>query len=233
MVEIAPNNLIASTILTAAHTVPATRLGRRFFAPITRLGSGDGVALTFDDGPNRDLNRFLGLLEEAQARATFFVVGEQVERFPGSLREVISRGHQVGVHCHKHVDHLRLSPGQVLEDMRRSKEIVEEAAGQQVEFFRPPYGRFSLSSWMEASRQGWKNVLWTWKRDAGDWNPRATPRSIANKVGSPDPGDIILLHDSDRYAYPGSTRNTLAALPIILEKIHDRGLRTRTIGEML
>lgn len=233
MFKVNPNSFVASTILTAAHAVPATRVGRRFFPPITRLRSGDGVALTFDDGPDRDLEQFLELLEESGAKATFFVVGEQVERSPGSLREVISRGHQVGIQCHQHVDHLRLSPGQVLEDMRRSKEVVEEATGQRVRLFRPPYGHFSLSSWMEASRQGWKKVLWTWKRDARDWDPQTTPKSIANKIGSPDPGDIILLHDSDRYAYPGSTRKTLEALPAILERIHDRGLRACSIQEML
>lgn len=233
MAKIGLSSLVASTILTAAHAVPATRIGRRFFPPITRLASGDGVALTFDDGPDRELDRFLDLLEEAEARATFFVVGEQVERAPDSLREVISRGHQVGIHCYKHVDHLRLTPSQVLEDMRRSKEIVEEVSWQRVKLFRPPYGHFTLSSWMEASQQGWKNVLWTWKRDARDWDPQTTPKSIANTICSLEPGDIILLHDSDRYAYPGSTRKTLEALPAILERIHDRGLRARSIQEML
>lgn len=233
MVEVNPNSLVGSTILTVAHAAPETRVGRRLFPSINRLRSSDGVALTFDDGPDRDLEQFLELLKEAGARATFFVVGEQVERFPSSLREVVSRGHQVGVHCYKHVNHLRLTPSQVLEDMNRSKEVIEEAAGQRIKLFRPPYGRFSLSSWTEASRQGWDKVLWTQKRDAKDWDLQTTPEAIANKIGPSEPGDIILLHDSDRYAYPGSTRKALEVLPAILERIHDRGLRACSIQEML
>lgn len=222
-----------SRALAAAHAIPATRLGRRLFPATTRLGSTDAVALTFDDGPGRCLEQFLEVLEGAGATATFFVVGEQVESAPDRLREIVSGGHHVGVHCYRHLDHLHLTPNQVLEDMRRAKQVVEDATGRPTQLFRPPYGHFSMSSWLEAGRQGWKRILWTLDRNPRDWEAGATPTSIAGNVGWPEPGDIILMHDSDRYAHPGSWRNTLKALPRVLERLHSRELQARSITEML
>ncbi|MBV9454135.1 MAG: polysaccharide deacetylase family protein, partial [Rubrobacter sp.] len=168
------------------------------FPAITRVRAEETLALTFDDGPDRGLDSFLGLLEEAKARATFFVVGEQVKHAPERLKEIAFHGHEIAVHCHRHRNHLRLTPAQVKEDMHRAKKTIEEAAERPTRLFRPPYGVFSLASWIESSRLGWERVLWTrWGRD---WEARATPRSIADTIGRPEAGDILLLHDSDRYA---------------------------------
>ena len=201
------------------------------FPAITRVRADDAVALTFDDGPGRGLDSFLRLLEEAKARATFFVVGEQVEHAPERLKEIVVRGHEIAVHCHRHRNHLRLTPAQAKEDMRRAKGIIEEAAERPTRLFRPPYGVFNLASWMESSRLGWERVFWTrWGRD---WETWATPGSITDKIGYPEAGDILLLHDSDRYATPGSWRNTLGALPAILERIFEMNLLTLPVGELL
>jgi peptidoglycan/xylan/chitin deacetylase (PgdA/CDA1 family) len=224
----------ASATLFAAHAAPASARfspGRHFFPAITRVRSEDAVALTFDDGPDRGLEAFLGLLKEHGARATFFVVGEQVTRAPSRLEEILSCGHEIAVHCHRHRNHLRLTPGQTVEDMRRAREVIEEAAGCFTRLFRPPYGLFNLASWLEADRQGWRRVLWTrWGRD---WEALATPRYIADKTGWPEAGDILLLHDSDRYAARDSWRNTLGALPIILERLSALGLLARPVGTLL
>ena len=225
---------LISLALLAMYEVPAVSFfprGRLLFPAITRTGAGDAVALTFDDGPDRGLDAFLGLLKGTGARATFFVVGEQVERDPGRLKEIVSCGHEVAVHCHRHRNHLRLTPRQVVGDMRRAGRVIEEAAQRPARFFRLPYGVFNLASWLESDRQGWERVLWA--RWGKDWEALATPRSIADEIGWPEPGDILLLHDSDRYATPGSWRNTLGALPIILERLRARGLRVRSVGELL
>lgn len=222
-------------ILLAAHAAPASALyplGRLLFPAVSRVATGDeAVALTFDDGPDRCIESFLAALEEAGARATFFAVGEQVERDPGRLREIVSRGHEVAVHCHRHRNHLRLTPRQTVEDMRRAGAIVEEASGRPTRLFRPPYGVFNLASWIEADRQGWERVLWT--RWGKDWEVRATPRSVADEIGRPEAGDVLLLHDSDRYSASGSWRKTLGALPVILERLRDSGLRALPVGELL
>jgi peptidoglycan-N-acetylglucosamine deacetylase len=220
--------------LLAMYEAPAVSLfswGRLIFPALTQTGAGDAVALTFDDGPDRGLDAFLELLEGAGARATFFVVGEQVERDPGLLEEIVSCGHEVAVHCYRHRNHLRLTPRQVVEDMRRAGGIIEEAAQRPVHLFRPPYGVFNLASWIEAGRQGWERVLWS--RWGKDWEDSSTSLTIADEIGWPEPGDILLLHDSDRYATPHSWRNTLGALPTILERIDAKRVRARPVEELL
>lgn len=224
-----------STAALAAHAAPAVAFfpaGRLAFPAITRVETArDAVALTFDDGPDPCLGSFLEVLEEAGVRATFFVVGEQVERDPGRLGEILGRGHEVAVHCYRHRNHLRLTPRRTVEDMRRARAVIEDASGRPARLFRPPYGVFNLASWREAGRQGWERVLW--ERWGRDWEARATPRTVAEKIGRPEAGDVLLLHDSDRYAAPESWRATLGALPIILERLSSLGLRARSVGELL
>jgi peptidoglycan/xylan/chitin deacetylase (PgdA/CDA1 family) len=202
-------------VLLAAHAAPANRLGRLFLPVTTRLKTDSAVALTFDDGPDHGLDMFLDLLERAKARVTFFVVGEQAERAPSKLQEIVSCGHEVGVHGYRHRSYLFLTPSQAMEDMRRAKGVIE-------------------ASWLEAGRQGWERVLWS--REARDWDAQATPQSIVDSVGWLEAGDIILLHDTDRYfsnAAPGSQRNTLRALPIILERVSTLSLQACSVGELL
>jgi peptidoglycan-N-acetylglucosamine deacetylase len=208
-----------------------SRVKRRLFRPIERLRSDDAVALTFDDGPDRELDSFLSILGEAGAQATFFVVGEQVERSPSKLQEIVSCGHEVAVHCYRHRNYRQLRPAQAVEDMRRARAVIEDMAERCTERFRPPFGSFSLASWLEASRQGWERVLWT--RDSRDWEARATPQFIVDSIGWPNGGDIILLHDSARYAISPSSHNTLKALPVILERISTLGLAARSIHAIL
>lgn len=225
---------LLTTGLVVAHALPAVAVtppGRVLFPTVTRIAVRDAVGLTFDDGPDRSLDAFLRALDAAGARATFFLMGEQVARAPSRAAEIVAAGHEVGVHGYRHRNHLRLAPWQVVEDLRWGRETIEAATGRLTRLYRPPYGVFTTWSWLEAGHQGWVRVLWArWGRD---WEARATPGSIAARIGEPRPGEVLLLHDSDRYSAPGSWRNTLGALPIILERAAAAGLAARPVGELL
>ncbi|HUZ02888.1 MAG TPA: polysaccharide deacetylase family protein [Thermomicrobiaceae bacterium] len=225
---------VLSPSLLVAHALPAVAItppGRLLFPTVTRIAVDDALALTFDDGPDRSLDAFLRALDRAAARATFFLMGEQVARAPSRAAEIVGAGHEVGVHAYRHRNHLRLAPWQVADDLARARSTIEDATGRLTRLYRPPYGVFSAWSWREAGRQGWVRVLWArWGRD---WEARATPESIAARIGEPRPGDVLLLHDSDRYGAPGSWRNTLDALPTILERAAAAGLMVRPVGELL
>jgi peptidoglycan/xylan/chitin deacetylase (PgdA/CDA1 family) len=188
-------------------------------------GAG-GVALTFDDGPHpQGTPLVLDTLREAGASATFFLVGEQVVRHPALAAEIVAAGHRVELHCHRHRNLLRLTPRQFLADADRARAVIEEASGQSIADYRPPYGIFSGAALVAARRRGWRPVLWSrWGRD---WTRRATARSIAScaTAGIRD-GDIVLLHDADHYSASGSWARTAAALPIILEELDRRELKT-------
>jgi len=220
----------AGLALAAAYAAPAAfRLPPAgvLFRPLTRV-EGNRVALTFDDGPAHSTERFLEVLQERGVRATFFVVGEQVEANPGILEEIASCGHEIGLHCHRHRNHLRLGPKATLEDLRRGAGIIEEVLGRRVALYRPPYGVFNAASWSWCGRRGYRRVLWS--RWGKDWEEGATPSSVLRNLGSPEAGEIVLLHDADRYSAPGSWRNTLAALPELLEQLSERGIGAGPVG---
>jgi peptidoglycan/xylan/chitin deacetylase (PgdA/CDA1 family) len=184
-----------------------------------------GVAITFDDGPHpQGTPLVLEILREAGAPATFFLAGEQVERRPALAAEIVAAGHRVELHCHRHRNQLRLTPGELLEDAERARAAIGEATGAEVGDYRPPYGIFSASGLRAVRRRGWRPVLWSlWGQD---WKRRATARSIAEKAtGGATAGDILLLHDADFYSAGGSWARTAAALPAILDELGGQGLR--------
>lgn len=189
----------------------------------------DGVALTFDDGPHpHGTVSVLEALREHRASATFFLAGEQVERRPALAAEIVAAGHRVELHCHRHRNQLRLTPGMLLEDAERGRAAIEEATGQAIADYRPPYGIFSASGLRAIRGRGWRPVLWSkWGRD---WDRRATPDSITGRVtAGVSAGDVLLLHDADYYSARGSWVGTAAALSKILELLEARGLKSRLL----
>jgi peptidoglycan/xylan/chitin deacetylase (PgdA/CDA1 family) len=196
---------------------------------VTMRDGGEGVALTFDDGPHpQGTPAVLETLREYGARATFFLAGEQVQRRPALAREIVAAGHQVELHCHRHRSQLRLSARALLEDSERGRTVIEDATGQRVSDYRPPLGIFSATGLRAIRSRGWRPVLWSrWGRD---WDARATPLTITRRVASDArAGDVLLLHDADFYSARGSWVRTTAALPMILETLAARGLESRLL----
>jgi peptidoglycan/xylan/chitin deacetylase (PgdA/CDA1 family) len=189
----------------------------------------DGVALTFDDGPHpQGTPAVLEVLRERGATATFFLVGEQVERYTALVAEIVAAGHEVELHCFRHRNNLRLGPGGFLEDAERALAAIEAASGRTVTCYRPPYGVFSAATLGAVRRRGLRPVLWSrWGRD---WDRGATAESIARRSSAGiAAGDIVLLHDADYYSARGSWVRTAAALPLILDEIESRGLKTASL----
>jgi peptidoglycan/xylan/chitin deacetylase (PgdA/CDA1 family) len=190
-------------------------LARLFGIPL-RLPGPRGLALTFDDGPHPEgTPAVLEQLEQAGVRATFYLVGEQVERRPSLAAEIAAAGHEIGIHGYRHTLLLRRSPGALRDDLDRAAATIGEATGQSSRSYRPPYGVFSLAG-LQLARERWEPLLWTrWGRD---WEARATPGSIARRATRDlGPRDVVLLHDADTYSVEGSWRQTVAALPAVLE----------------
>ena len=217
---------VVNSVPSLAPVVPP--LGRRLGVVLREEGL-DGVALTFDDGPHpQGTPAVLELLREAGAAATFFLAGEQVERRPALVAEIVAAGHRVELHCHRHRNQLRLTPRSLLDDAERARAAIEDATGQAIADYRPPYGIFSASGLRAVRRCGWRPVLWSkWGRD---WDANATPESIARRcTAAVRAGDVVLLHDADYYSAPGSWARTVAALPAILEALESRGLSSRLL----
>jgi peptidoglycan/xylan/chitin deacetylase (PgdA/CDA1 family) len=196
---------------------------------VLRQDELDGVSITFDDGPHpHGTVSVLETLREHGAQATFFLAGEQVERRPSLAAEIVAAGHRVELHCHRHRNQLRLTPRMLVEDAERGRAAIEEATGQAIADYRPPYGIFSAGGLAAVRRRGWRPVLWSqWGRD---WARRATPESITRRAtAGVRAGDILLLHDADYYSARGSWIGTAAALSKILELLEARGLKSRLL----
>jgi peptidoglycan/xylan/chitin deacetylase (PgdA/CDA1 family) len=187
------------------------------------------VALTFDDGPDpRYTERFLSAL--GGERATFFVLGMNVRQWPHLAKAMADAGHELASHGDSHRTMTRVLPQGTVRDLRQARETIIQATGAAPRFYRPPFGRFNLASWIETSRLGMRRTLWT--AGARDWEQEATPALIADRIlDAAEPGTILLLHDSD--GDPGAPENTLAALPAILQGLRQRGLRPVTLSELV
>jgi peptidoglycan-N-acetylglucosamine deacetylase len=198
---------------------------RRLFGVRATIDRDDAVALTFDDGPHPEGTRaILAALERVRARATFFLVGEQVERSPDVAAEIVAAGHEVGVHCQEHRNLMRLTPRQVREDLDRATDVIAKATGSELRFYRPPYGILTMAALAYARNAGWEIFLW--RREGKDWEAGATPASIAERIlRRLAPGDVILLHDADHYSVAEGWRDTAGAVPLLLQELERRGLQ--------
>src|SRR5262249_38833509 len=149
--------------------------------------------------------------------------GRMLEAAPSLGRELAEAGHEIAVHGWEHRCMLLRGPAATYDDLARAMECIVTVTGTVPRWYRPPYGVLSASALRAARRLGLTPVLWTnWGRD---WTRSATPASVlATVTRDLDGGGTVLLHDSDCTSAPESWRNTLGALPPLLDEISERGL---------
>lgn len=191
-----------------------------------RLGLGSskrhynsGVAITFDDGPDPVYTpEILNILARYQVPATFFVVGEKAVKHPELIQQILAQGHQLGLHCQRHLHAWALNPRRTFHLWDEGAANLENLTGQRVELIRPPWGTFNLALWYWLKRNKRRAVLWS--AEGHDWLKKRSPWQIASRVlKRTKPGVIIVLHDSG-----GELRapeNTIQALPILCQKIKE------------
>ncbi|MEV0397964.1 polysaccharide deacetylase family protein [Polymorphospora rubra] len=221
----APALLAAGLLVHAAPVVTSlTGLRRRAFPALSGVGDPAGIALTFDDGPDRrSTPAFLRLLTELDVRATFFLLGRMLNRDPGLGREIVARGHEVAVHGWDHRCLLWRSPRSVYGDIARARDRIADATGAVPRWYRPPYGLLTAGALVTCRRLGLQPRLWTaWGRDweAGG-SATSVQRTVFRTLGA---GGTVLLHDSDCASAPESWRATLRAVPGVVEWARERNL---------
>jgi peptidoglycan-N-acetylglucosamine deacetylase len=198
---------------------------RALSLPRTLAGAA-GVALTFDDGPHPEgTPAVLEALAAAGAHATFFVIGEQVQRRPELVTRILAEGHAVALHGYVHRLQLRLTAAAVSDDIRRGAAVLQDATGLAPAWHRPPYGIYSPAGLRAAREAGLSPLLWSrWGRD---WRKFTTPgRIVRRATRAVIGGDVILLHDADFYSARHSHRRTVAALGPLLSELQRRKLGT-------
>uniref|UniRef100_UPI002796045C polysaccharide deacetylase family protein n=1 Tax=Actinomadura roseirufa TaxID=2094049 RepID=UPI002796045C len=181
------------------------------------------VALTFDDGPGPVTRRLLAALAARQARATFFVVGDNAAVDPGLVRAAAAGGNEIGNHTQGHRDLTRMPILQINSDVQRTEDVLRAALGRCTHLLRPPYGATNSTVAGVAKSLGLVQVLWN--ADPRDWRERSA-RAVADRVVDlARPGAVVRLRDGHR--------PTADALPEILRRLANKGYAFVTVSELM
>jgi len=189
------------------------------------------VALTFDDGPGPIYTaQVLAILRRYGVTATFFMIGENVEKYPDVLRQVLAEGHHLGNHTWSHPDLGKRSDTQVREEIERTNDIIARAGCTQPPgLFRAPYGYFTPASFAVCADLGLRPV--SWSVDPRDWSNPGTDAIVDTVLCQARTGSIVLEHDGcliDGPIVPGGPADrsqTVAALADYLPRLIHNGYR--------
>jgi chitooligosaccharide deacetylase len=192
------------------------------------------ACLTFDDGPDPTFTpQVLDLLAQADARATFFIVGEKATTHPEVVARIRDAGHAIGSHSISHPDPATIGFRELTRQYAGGRAQVERVAGRPVRLFRPPMGRWGIRGAIAARRAGVEP--WIWSVDPQDWKPDPDPDALASFVlARIEPGSVVLLHDG--IASPADERchdrsATIRMLERLLPEMRERGIALGPLPE--
>ena len=179
------------------------------------------VYLTFDDGPIPDVTpTILDVLAKYGVKATFFVVGDNIQKYPHVYARVVAEGHRVGNHTMHHIKGTRYSLEQYLYDVDACELLLEHGDAR---LFRPPYGKMKPAQKRAILNRGYEIILWDVLTH--DYNPKYTPERMLNIVKKyTRNGSIINFHDSVK-----SGARTIEVLPQVIEWLQAEGYAIQTL----
>ena len=194
-----------------------------FFAHGPRRAAQRRVALTFDDGPGEMTAAYLEVLAELDARATFFLIGEQVARSPGCEIEYLRRGHEVGGHGWTREPFPAMTSARLGDELARMDAVLPWPKGLRP-IVRPPRGILSPRALVRLAAAGYATVLWS--LDSDDCRAR-DPRVVERRIHPSNvaPGDVVLLHETQPW--------TLKAIPAVVRGLRDAGYELVTVSELM
>ena len=177
------------------------------------------VALTFDDGPyDRVTNRIVKVLAKHDSRATFFVVGNRVERYADTMKNAYNKGNQIATHTFDHGDLSKMKKKQIRREFKRAFRVMKKINGENPTMLRPPYGNVN-----DKMRQTIRIPMIYWNVDTEDWASRNKDKILSRCKNIKD-GDIVLMHD----LYP----STAAAVEKLVPKLRKKGFQLVTVEEL-
>ena len=184
------------------------------------------IALTFDDGPHPVLTqKILDILAKYDVKATFFMVGVNVENYPDAARAVQEAGHEIGNHTYSHRILSHLTHEEIDAEIEGCEDLLEELCHRRPHLFRPPQGALSPLVEADADQNDYSLILWS--LDTRDWEDKNADHITQRVLSSVKSGDIILMHD-----YIGHNSRTPEALERLLPKLLSHGFQPVTVSEL-
>ena len=181
------------------------------------IDDSEGIYLTFDDGPTPGVTEWiLHTLDRYDAKATFFVLGKNVELYPDLYQMILDKGHKIGNHTYSHQKGWAMTTEDYIADVDLAGDMLH------TELFRPPYARVTRAQ-LQKIAQRYRIVMWNVL--SRDYNVYLTPKkSLRETIRGLRGGDIISLHDSAK-----SFKNTSYVLPALLRKAREMGLECKIL----
>jgi peptidoglycan/xylan/chitin deacetylase (PgdA/CDA1 family) len=172
---------------------------------------------------NEDTQAIMAVLEKYQVKATFFVLGDWVDRYPESVKALHAAGHEVMNHSNTHEHFNSLSTQQIIEDVNLCNNKIEELTGIRPTLFRPPYGEYNDLVVSTVRSMGMEPIQWD--VDSMDWKNLASPEISKRVTTKVQPGSIILFRNT--------AGNTPEALPSIIEGLLQEGYKIVPVSQLI
>lgn len=182
------------------------------------------IALTFDDGPTKNVDQILPLLNEYKAKATFFLIGNEIEKHPDEAKKLVEAGHQIGNHTYSHKRMVLKSPSFIKKEIEKTDELIRDIGYEGEIDFRPPYGKKLIGLPYYLNKYNRETIMCSLE-------PETYYTSVDDKVDyvleNVKPGSIILLHPMyDR------TGGTSQVVETILRELTNEGYKFVTVDEL-
>jgi polysaccharide deacetylase family sporulation protein PdaB len=222
--------ITAGIFLTLSAVLPENHVFGRVFS--NKETTQKVVALTFDDGPYPPYTgQVLDVLKEYHVPATFFVVGQNVEKYPELVKRISVEGHQLGNHTYHHVDLLKVDRKVIAEEIDNTNKAIVAATGISPHLMRPPHG-FRDPAVMEMMAERNLKVV-EWSVMSRDWTNPGVDVIVERTVNKVKNGSIVLLHDGDGITSQASRMQSVEATRRIIQILSAQGYRFVTVDEIL
>jgi len=192
------------------------------------------VVLTFDDGPSPIWTpKILDELKNENIKATFFMIGHHVQKYPEIAKRVAAEGHTIGNHGYAHSVMLYYTPAEIEEEIKYTEHVIKEMTGVTTKYFRPPKAWLRRTIKEKVKSMGYETVLWS--LNSKDWvsfNHKTIARYITKNVKN---GDILLFHDSGNVASTegGSRLQTVKTISLLARMLREKGFKFISIEELI
>ncbi|WP_438447676.1 polysaccharide deacetylase family protein [Gorillibacterium sp. sgz5001074] len=186
------------------------------------------VAITFDDGPNPVYTpQVLEIFREVSGHATFFMIGEQMERSPDTVRAVAAEGHEIGNHTYTHPHLPELGTEECRSELSRTEQLVLDLTGVKPAVFRPPYLDYNEQNETVVGDFGYR-AIGALNLDSRDWDMPGAEHIYMTSCRQVRNGSILIYHDGY-----GDRSHTVEAVRQLVRELTDEGYRLVTVSELL
>lgn len=185
------------------------------------------IALTFDDGPHKKYTpEILDVLSKYDAKATFFIVGENAEKNPELALRIHDENHELAIHTYTHP--FKTNVSNLIKEIKQTHATIYGITGYSPVLFRPVEGQYTDAMIDAIHKEGYKVVMWSWHLDTFDWKSPGEKKIINTVLKGAKPGSVVLFHDGG-----GNREQTVRALKKVLPELEQQGYKFVTISELL